>query len=97
MITFILYIFITDAVRELRKREMRKQMETGSKQSLFIVTTEDIAGQVVDHMLKNNYARYRMAGIAVIDNSVLGHRIHGGTCGCRCGNSRSLYLSYMGR
>lgn len=77
VITFILYIFITYAVRELRKREMRKQMETGSKQSLFIVTTEDIAGQVVDHMLKNNYARYRMAGIAVIDNSVLVHRIHG--------------------
>lgn len=77
VITFVLYIFITYAVRELRKREMRKQMETGSKQSLFIVTTEDIAGQVVDRMLKNNYARYSMAGIAVIDNSVLGHRIHG--------------------
>ena len=77
VITFILYIFITYAVRELRKREMRKQMETGSKQSLFIVTTEDVAGQVVDRMLKNNYARYRIAGMAVIDNSVIGHRIHG--------------------
>ena len=77
VITFVLYIFITYAVRELRKREMRKQMETGSKQSLFIVTTEDIAGQVVDRMLKNNYARYRMAGIAVVDNSVIGHKIHG--------------------
>ena len=77
VITFILYIFITYAVRELRKREMRKQMETGSKQSLFIVTTEDIAGQVVDRMLKNNYARYRMAGMAVVDKSVIGHRIHG--------------------
>lgn len=77
VITFILYIFITYAVRELRKREIRKQMETGSKQSLFIVTTEDIAGQVVDRMLKNNYARYRMAGMAVVDKSVIGHRIHG--------------------
>ena len=77
VITFVLYIFITYAVRELRKREMRKQMETGSKQSLFIVTTEDIAGQVVDRMLKNNYARYRMAGIAVVGNSVIGHKIHG--------------------
>ncbi|MEQ2367090.1 sugar transferase, partial [Coprococcus sp. CLA-AA-H190] len=71
VITFILYIFITYAVRELRKREMRKQMETGSKQSLFIVTTEDIAGQVVDRMLKNNYARYRMAGMAVIDTEAV--------------------------
>ena len=35
------------------------------------------AGQVVDRMLKNNYARYRMAGIAVVDNSVIGHKIHG--------------------
>ena len=77
VITFILYIFITYAVRELRKREMRKQMETGSKQSLFIVTTEDIAGQVVDRMLKNNYARYRMAGMAVIDTEAVGQTING--------------------
>lgn len=77
VITFVLYIFITYAVRELRKREMRKQMETGSKQSLFIVTTEDIAGQVVDKMMKNNYARYRMAGMAVIDTEAVGQTING--------------------
>lgn len=75
VITFILYIFITYAVRELRKREMRKQMENGSKASLFIVTTGDVAGQVVDRMLKNNYARYRLAGMAVIDQNMTGQSI----------------------
>ena len=77
VITFVLYIFITYAVRELRKREMRKQMENGSKESLFIVTTGDVAGQVVDKMMKNNYARYRMAGMAVIDTEVVGQTING--------------------
>ncbi|MDD6344167.1 MAG: sugar transferase, partial [Coprococcus catus] len=77
VITFILYIFITYAVRELRKREIRKQMENGSKESLFIVTTGDVAGQVVDKMMKNNYARYRMAGMAVIDTEAVGQTING--------------------
>lgn len=76
-ITFILYVFITYAVRELRKHEIRKQMESGSKESLFIVTTGDVAGQVVDKMMKNNYARYRMAGMAVIDTEAVGQTING--------------------
>ena len=76
-ITFILYVFITYAVRELRKRQMRRQMENGSKESLFIVTTGDVAGQVVDKMMKNNYARYRMAGMAVIDTEAVGQTING--------------------
>ena len=76
-ITFILYVFITYAVRELRKRQMRKQMENGSKESLFIVTTGDVAGQVVDKMMKNNYARYRMVGMAVIDTEAVGQTING--------------------
>ena len=76
-ITFILYVFITYAVRELRKRQMRKQMENGIKESLFIVTTGDVAGQVVDKMMKNNYARYRMAGMAVIDTEAVGQTING--------------------
>ena len=76
-ITFILYVFITYAVRELRKHEIYKQMENGSKESLFIVTTGDVAGQVVDKMMKNNYARYRMAGMAVIDTEAVGQTING--------------------
>lgn len=52
-------------------------MENGSKESLFIVTTGDVAGQVVDKMMKNNYARYRMAGMAVIDTEAVGQTING--------------------
>ena len=41
------------------------------------MTTGDVAGQVVDKMMKNNYARYRMAGMAVIDTEAVGQTING--------------------
>ena len=60
LITFILYIFITYGARELHKRELRRQMETGVKQTLFIVTSRDMVGDVIAKMKDHNYARYKM-------------------------------------
>ena len=76
LITFILYIFITYGARELRKRELRRQMETGVKRTLFIVTSKDVAGDVISNMKDNNYARYKLAGAAVIDDDQVGRSYH---------------------
>ena len=43
VMTFILYIILTYLVRELWKRLLRKQMETGTAGSLLIVTTNDLS------------------------------------------------------
>ena len=76
LITFILYIFITYGTRELHKRELRRQMETGVKQTLFIVTSRDMVGDVIANMKDHNYARYKLAGAAVIDDDQVGRTYH---------------------
>ena len=76
LITFILYIFITYGTRELHKRELRRQMETGVKQTLFIVTSQDMVGDVIANMRDHNYARYKLAGAAVIDDDQVGRTYH---------------------
>lgn len=76
LITFILYIFITYGARELHKRELRRQMETGVKQTLFIVTSRDMVGDVIANMKDHNYARYKLTGAAVIDDDQVGRTYH---------------------
>ena len=76
LITFILYIFITYGARELHQRELRRQMETGVKQTLFIVTSRDMVGDVIANMKDHNYARYKLAGAAVIDDDQVGRSYH---------------------
>jgi len=76
LLTFVLYIFITYGARELRKHELRKQMETGVKRTLFIVTSQDVVGDVIANVKDNNYARYKLAGAAVIDDNQVGRTYH---------------------
>mgnify|MGYP004476613837 CR=1 FL=1 len=68
----VLYTGIAYIVRELWKRRLTKKMEEGSEKALLIVTSSDIAEQVVRNMKANNYARYIIAGVAVIDKDCVG-------------------------
>ena len=45
--------------------------------NLLIVTSEAVAEQVVLSMQENNYARFSLAGVAVIDADWTGREIHG--------------------
>lgn len=67
MLTIIIYLVMTYIVRELWKKLLRKQMKDGGELKLLIVTSEDVAEQVVLSMQENNYARFTLAGVAVID------------------------------
>ena len=53
---------MTYVVRELWKKLLRKQMKDGGERKLLIVTSEDVAEQVVLSMQENNYARFSLAG-----------------------------------
>lgn len=72
-----LYIIITYVSRELWKKFLRKQMEEGGSRSLLIVTTSDAAEDVIANIKKNNYARYIIAGVAIIDCDMVGKNIDG--------------------
>lgn len=77
-VTIALYMLITYIVRELRKRNLRKQMiaDEDGRRPLFIITSRDRAEEVIDHMRHNNYARYRLAGASIIDADLAGTQIH---------------------
>ena len=72
-----LYIVFTYVSRELWKKFLRKQMEEGGSRSLLIVTTSDAVKDVVSNMKKNNYARYVIAGTAIIDCDMIGKKAGG--------------------
>ncbi len=75
VLTIILYIFLTFLVRELWKQLLRKQMETGTTGSLLIVTTSDIAEEVIQNMKDHNYGRHRIAGAVILGQDRTGEII----------------------
>ena len=77
ILTVVIYLVLTYLVRELWKRFLHKKMESGGECRLLIVTSRDIAEQVVVNMQENNYARYTLAGVSVIDADWTGRSIHG--------------------
>ena len=52
-------------------------MTDGGERKLLIITSEDVAEQVVSNMQENNYARYSIAGVVVIDADWTGRTING--------------------
>lgn len=78
MLTVIIYILITYIVRKLWKKHLKKRMVNGDgDRSLLIVTTSTVVEQVVDSMKGNNYARYNITGVAVMDDNWKGRTIRG--------------------
>ena len=77
ILTVVFYAVITYIVRELWKRLLRKKMEDGGERKLLIITSEDVAEQVVSNMQENNYARYSLAGVVVIDVDWTGRMVKG--------------------
>lgn len=77
ILTVVIYLVLTYLVREFWKKLLRKRMANGGKRKLLIITSEDVAEQVILNMQENNYARFSLAGVAVIDSDWTGREIHG--------------------
>lgn len=77
ILTVVIYLGLTYAVREFWKKMLRRQMVDGGERKLLIVTSKDVAEQVIGNMQKNNYARYTLAGTVVVDAEWTGKEIHG--------------------
>ena len=77
ILNIVIYILLTYLVRELWKHLLRKEMEDGENRSLLLVVSADVGSAVVESMKEHNYARYKIAGIAVIDKEMTGKYING--------------------
>lgn len=75
--TIVIYILLTYLVRELWKYNIRKKMQDGGTRSLLMVVSEDVAHATVENMKTNNYARYTLAGLVIIDKEMTGQNIDG--------------------
>ena len=72
-----IYVVITYLTRLLLKSRLKKQMEEGTKTALLIITSQDIAHRVVKSMKENNFARYVISGVALVDADWVGNVIEG--------------------
>lgn len=72
-----IYILLTYVVREARKYMLHRQMVEGENEkcSLLLVVSADVADAVVESMRENNYARYKIAGLALIDQDRIGQYV----------------------
>lgn len=72
-----IYILLTYVVREAWKYMLHRQMVEGEneKRSMLLVVSADVADAVVESMRENNYARYKIAGLAVIDQDRIGQYV----------------------
>ena len=72
-----IYILLTYVVRAAWKYMLHRQMVEGEneKSSLLLVTSADVADAVVESMRENNYARYKIAGLVVIDRNMIGQYV----------------------
>lgn len=78
ILTIMIYICVTYVTREILKKSLRKKMEDGDgRRSLLIIATSDVVHSVVASMKENNYARFNLAGVAIIDIDCIGTKIHG--------------------
>ena len=75
--TIVIYLILTYAIREIWKNSLHKKMENGGDKKLLIITSKAVAENVVHSMQENNYARYSLAGVVVIDEECTGEKICG--------------------
>ena len=77
ILTFVLYALFTYIVRSLWRKFLAKRVNTLDERSLLIVTSKDVASKVIQTMKETNYSKYKIAGIALIDDSQIGNIIDG--------------------
>lgn len=75
-LTIGVYFIFTYIVRELWKRHIKKGVNSGKRRKLLIVTSSTIADKVIDNVEKNNYSRYDIVGVALLDKDLIGNQIN---------------------
>ena len=72
-----IYGVLTTIVRLLWKKRLKKKGFGKGSRSLLIVTTREMAKEVVDNLCKYSYETFRLTGIAVLDCNMRGEKIEG--------------------
>lgn len=73
----VFYVGFTYLARLFWKKHLKIKMIEGGEHSLYIITTLDIASDVITSVLENNYNRYNINGLILMDCNMTGERISG--------------------
>ena len=73
----IIYTGLTYLTRILRKKHLKSKMEEEGEISLYIVTTRNIAEDVIRNVKENNYNLYNINGLVIVDQDFTGQEISG--------------------
>ena len=76
-LTGVFYLFFTYVIRLIWKNILRRRMNDAKDRSLMIVTTRDMAEEVIQNIRENNYEHYALTGLALIDTDLIGTKILG--------------------
>lgn len=74
--TFIIDHFLSYTVRVLWKKHLKNTLKEGDTSLLLVVTSEN-ASKVVQDVQANNFAKYKIAGLAIIDKEMTGETVYG--------------------
>lgn len=74
-LTIVIYFVLTYIVRELWKSHIKKGINGGKRRKILIVTSNIIACKVIDNVEKNNYSRYDIVGVTLLDKDLIGNII----------------------
>ena len=73
----VLYVVLTFFVRSLWKGHLHRAMAKGAGKRLLVVTTVKLAEEVLAELKNNNYHRYNICGIILVDGYAVGSAIDG--------------------
>lgn len=72
MLMVILYIWSELFCPDPLERSFKEENERQRERSLLILTTSDVAAEVVKNIKENNYGRFRIAGVVLADRDERG-------------------------
>ena len=75
-LTIGIYFLLTYIVREFWKINIKKGINRGKRRKLLIVSSNTIVDKVIDNIEKNNYSRYDIVGVALLDKDLIGNLIN---------------------
>lgn len=73
--TFLFYVVLSYPSRLLWKRGLKRRMAGEGDRSILILTERKLAAKVIQQIQKNNYGRFHLAGLVLMDQYLSGEEI----------------------
>ena len=77
VLMIMIYIVLRYTLSLVLKSYLLKKKESNGKSAIVIITNKELAETVIRNVEKNNYGRYSVKGLVIIDSDMKGEKIFG--------------------